>query len=410
MSGLDNVKAFGLDAFDKVIQIIENLTSLHNLSKEMSKKLKDVTLSSLNYLKYKYRKNLKQTSTCADHCVNFALSEKFCKKSNDENQLSIQCDHEHFRDCKDCIALHYLFEDIFESVNLLVKDETIKKKKLHSLDKCKEKIFDWKSHIIRSFNQDVPKYRMYKCINDSIDQSELTDYLEVCKNSKKTHPCKLVGVTFDWAMKYNPTKFRESQGEWFGKAGLSYHVASLVFKENCQLQSLTLVHLFETVSQDSDCVIGIMDSVFKFIKERFCNAKIFLRSDNAGCYHNQDFLVIVSLFACKHDLTLLRYDFSEAQNGKCICDRKISAIRREFVQFVNRGNDITNTKQMKDAILQSKSLRGVIVFCCEMNASLSFKKYVQLPGISNFHSIEYHGEKIKLNKYFGIGNGKIFFI
>ena len=48
----------------------------------------------------------------------------------------------------------------------------------------------------------------------------------------------------------------EKQSEWFGKKGLSWHVSVLAFNENEKLKTLTLVHLFENVTQDSNCVIG----------------------------------------------------------------------------------------------------------------------------------------------------------
>ena len=35
-------------------------------------------------------------------------------------------------------------------------------------------------------------------------------------------------VTQDWAMKFLPTKYRESQSNWFGKRGLSWHLSVVV--------------------------------------------------------------------------------------------------------------------------------------------------------------------------------------
>jgi hypothetical protein len=34
----------------------------------------------------------------------------------------------------------------------------------------------------------------------------------------------------DWAMKFLPTKFRESQQEWYGKKGISWHITAAVTK------------------------------------------------------------------------------------------------------------------------------------------------------------------------------------
>ena len=37
-------------------------------------------------------------------------------------------------------------------------------------------------------------------------------------------------LIMDWAMKFLPLKYRETQGEWFGKKGLSWHVTAAITK------------------------------------------------------------------------------------------------------------------------------------------------------------------------------------
>ena len=61
---------------------------------------------------------------------------------------------------------------------------------------AKKKIEAWKAHLLRSINQDEAR-------------------LDVLKNLD-THSVLLV---LDWAMKYLPRKYRESQSDWFGKRG-----------------------------------------------------------------------------------------------------------------------------------------------------------------------------------------------
>ena len=38
-------------------------------------------------------------------------------------------------------------------------------------------------------------------------------------------------ITADWKMKYLATYFRESQGEWFAKAGTIWHALMIVVKQ-----------------------------------------------------------------------------------------------------------------------------------------------------------------------------------
>jgi hypothetical protein len=46
-------------------------------------------------------------------------------------------------------------------------------------------------------------------------------------------------------MKFIPRKYRESQADWFGKRGLSWHISVVMKKPPGKtLQTLTLVHVF----------------------------------------------------------------------------------------------------------------------------------------------------------------------
>ena len=62
----------------------------------------------------------------------------------------------------------------------------------------KKNIEPWKAHILRFINQDEARLDILKALDDSS-----------------------VLVVLDWAMKFIPRKYRESQADWFGKRGLS---------------------------------------------------------------------------------------------------------------------------------------------------------------------------------------------
>ena len=49
---------------------------------------------------------------------------------------------------------------------------------------------------------------------------------------------------------------------------------------------LTFVHTFESCSQDSSAVLAIIDNVFTQLKGIMPEINsVYLRQDNAGCYH-----------------------------------------------------------------------------------------------------------------------------
>ena len=59
---------------------------------------------------------------------------------------------------------------------------------------------------------------MLGAINQERGKSEILDSLE-------KHQCLIV---MDWAMKWLPKRFRETQSEWFGKKGISWHVSACI--------------------------------------------------------------------------------------------------------------------------------------------------------------------------------------
>lgn len=77
----------------------------------------------------------------------------------------------------------------------------------HDLNCAAPSIEDWKSHVLRSVHQDAAK-------------SEIIDNLK---------PQQVLLIMY-WAMKFIPTSFRETQRDWFGKKGKSWHLSVAITK------------------------------------------------------------------------------------------------------------------------------------------------------------------------------------
>lgn len=69
-------------------------------------------------------------------------------------------------------------------------------------------ISSWKSHLLRAKNQEEAKQ-------------------EVLKSLSSSSAC----IVLDWAMKFLPRKYREDSQDWFGKRGISWHVAVVFTKD-----------------------------------------------------------------------------------------------------------------------------------------------------------------------------------
>ena len=88
----------------------------------------------------------------------------------------------------------------------------------HEMDNALQKLEGWKAHILRAAHQDGAK----RAVLDSLQTNQ-------------------VMVIMDWAMKFLPASFRETQRDWFGKKGKSWHISVAITKnEDGEIEVSTL--------------------------------------------------------------------------------------------------------------------------------------------------------------------------
>ena len=104
----------------------------------------------------------------------------------------------------------------------------------------------------------------------------------------------------------------------------------------------TLVHIFDACNQDWFSVASVLESVASEIVNMEPGVKeLFLRSDNAGCYHNTALLSSATVIIARQGLVLKDYSFSEANSGKDVCDRKIAPLKAHVERYIDEGKIAT---------------------------------------------------------------------
>ena len=240
----------------------------------------------------------------ADHCRSYALSD------STDKDFRTDCRHDHKELCENCEALRSTFDEIEHQIKTfsgISYSEDQRQDDLHDFNQAKENIFKWKTHIMRSINQEQAKQHIIENLDDS---SAL--------------------IVMDWAMKFTQLKYREKQSDWFGKRGLSWHVSSVVTKDTMKnnIAVTSYVHLFDACTQDWFSVCYIAEDLLRKIKSTSPTvSKLFIRSDEAGCYHNNLLITALKDISKHAGVTVQRYDFSEPQQGKDICDRIICPLK-----------------------------------------------------------------------------------
>ena len=106
------------------------------------------------------------------------------------------------------------------------------------------------------------------------------------------------------------------------------------------------VHHFDSCTQDWYTVVSILEDFFKTLKcDQSAVKKAFLRSDEARCYHNE-LIAAVQDIGKRVGIKVERYDFSEPQYGKDVCDQ-ICPMKESIRRFCNEGHDVIRAKDMR---------------------------------------------------------------
>ena len=128
-----------------------------------------------------------------------------------EKDFKEECDHGHHLRCYMCEDLKDVVNDIKQQIlesSASMYSEEYQEDLLYDFEQARTAIFQWKAHILRSVNQDKAKQDVIRNLNH-------------CSAS----------VVMDWAMKFLQIKYREKQSDWFAKRVISWHVSTVIFKQ-----------------------------------------------------------------------------------------------------------------------------------------------------------------------------------
>ena len=211
-------------------------------------------------------------------------------------------------------------------------------------------------------------------------------------------------------MKFVQIKFREKQSEWYGKRGMSWHISSVVSKDTEKQNTVvtSYIHLFNSCTQDWFSVASIVENLLKNVKLKQPNVtQAYLRSDEAGCYHNNLLIAALKDVGDRVGVSIQQYDFSEPQQGKDICDRIICPLKTSIRTYCNEGNDVLKAEDMHTALIQHR-VKGTTASVNRVNEAVIQLDVNKFTNFSSFHNFKYHKDGITVWKAFGIGKGKTF--
>ena len=381
LQGLDYVSTEGSEAIDVLEEAVETLEQ-NGVDGFWSKEMKANLKNGKRYLKNEYQVHIGGEENCPDHCLYFSLSDP------SQPSFSSPCSHNHDAICDRCLNLSNTLGQITKKLSEsgTVLTETQKGNIQFEVQHAVESVNAWKAHLLRTINQERAKHEVLS----GLDRESTM-------------------LVLDWAMKFLPLKFREQMTDFFGKKGKSWHVTCVIAKkEDGRMEVESFVHVFNDCQQNWFAVASICEHVLRTIKEeRPQIKKVFLKSDNAGCYHNRAYLVSLRDIGVRVGIDIERYDFSETQSGKGICDRKIASMKSHVRIYVNEKHDVVFAEDLKAALESSGGIKGCRVSVVEVNG-LKETGVVKWEGVSFYSSFRYEEKGIRAWRAFGVGEGRLF--
>jgi len=377
LQGLDYFSTEGAQGFEVLENVIDKLEESGAMS-TWAKEAKNILKETRRYLKTDYKSHIGGNEQCADHCTYYSLSdpqvEAFAK----------ECSHAHDTSCDMCSKIDEILVGITKMISLpeLHLSDQEQSHIRFDVEHATEAIYIWKAHLIRTVNQERAKQDTLNFLSD-----------------------EKILVVMDWAMKYLPNRYREQMSDFYGKRGKSWHVSCIVHKPNDDYEVETIVHLFDSCTQDWFSVASILENVLVTVKQEHPKVKAaFLKSDNAGCYHNATLILTLKSIGERTGIRVQRYDFSDPQSGKDICDRKIAPMKGHIQRWVNENHNVLTAADMKQALESHGGVRGCRIVLAEVKVSKAATTE-KWKGISSLFSFEFLQSGIRAWKAYGIGEG-----
>ena len=385
LQGLDYIATEGNEAFEKIKHIV-SLLGDNGVELTWADKITKDLKASKRYLKTDYKTHISSEERCKDHCTTFSLSDP----SNAE--FSGSCNHEHDLSCHECSRLTNVIEEINAKLNdkCIPLTDDLRARLLHEQNQATKCIHAWKSHLLCTIVQDNAKQNILA----NLDRGSML-------------------MIMDWAMKFQPMKFREQMDDFFGKRGRSWHVTCVIKggddSGDQSFEVETFVHLPDACVQDWFSVASIIEHTLRVIKMEDPHiTKGYLRSDNAGCYHNTELLLSLQALVARHGMVFVRYDFSDPQSGKDVCDRRIASMKTHIRRWVNEGHDVTTAEEMKVALESHGGVRGCRFAVVEIDKTKMNAEVSKIPGISFLNNFLFYEDGVRSWKAYQIGKGHFY--
>ena len=209
-------------------------------------------------------------------------------------------------------------------------------------------------------------------------------------------------------MKFTQPKFHEKQSEGIGRRGIDWHISCVISRKDNRLEVTSYAHLFNSCTQDWFSVLSIIENLMSLIiQSNLGITKAYMRSDEAGCYHNSSLIASLRDIGDRQGIKIVRCHHSEPQYGKDFCNRNFVSEESRIRHYCHEGHNIITTHDMQIA-LDKRPVQGTTaaVFC--VNEEKKNMKMKKIANSSSQHKSEFTSDDLWVWKTYNIGAGNWF--
>lgn len=209
-------------------------------------------------------------------------------------------------------------------------------------------------------------------------------------------------------MKFLPQRYRESQTDWFGKRGISWHISVVYRRREGVLQWQAFIHVVQSCIQGSSAVTAIMQHVLATLKQEHPEInQAYFQQDNASCYHSSHTLLMCREISDSTGVKVIRVDFTDPQGRKGAADRLAATCKSHIRAFINEGHDVCTANDLRNTLLSHGGLEGVRVV--SMDTITETPDNVQkITGITKLNNYEFSSKgSITCWRTYSIEQGKV---
>lgn len=333
LSAVDYVTGFLVnDNFALLGRIISHFSPTEVIQKELNHEAG----IARNFLKNQYSRDHAtiDNDSCASHSINYGL----CRTAVSARTAS----------CNACKFPFYFIEKLKGIVQQSSTTTEEKCRVLQVLTDSAEKFTKYQGHRLRVINQQ-------KAL-DALKQEMIQESL--AKGRSHAH------LVIDFKMKYESKYHRGKTTEFFGKRGVGWHGALLIWYERnadtgeAVKRSKYIDQILKgSNKQDGLAVAALLEAAVWQVKRAFpFFERITLQSDNAKCYHAKMLLLMIPLLSFQLGIHIAKYIHTETQDGKGLIDAHFAKGSQHVDAFIGEGHDAATPDQVFEGLASNRGL------------------------------------------------------